>query len=458
MWSNAFLMRRPGSWCAERILSFGFICFIFLAMPLTGFAASYDRIVAKVNDEIITISGLGERMKAEVARYRQAGALESLPPKEQFMQMILDKMIDEKLQIQDGKTLGVSVDEENVLKALDDIKKANNINDDQLGELLKSESTSLDEYKDTIRRQIMVSKVIGFQVNNRTKVSEKDAQKYYRKHRKEYLQQGKVHARHILFIIDDALTPEQIAVKEKTAKEVKARLNKGENFEKLAKQYSEDISASNGGDLGWLERGKMVIELENAIFSLKVGETSDLIRTPYGLHIVKVEKVKSGGPRPFKEVQEEITNKLRAEKYQKNYESYMNDLRQAAFIEKSLNGKPAKQKRVRKNTSRSAKLSNKKKLKRSGRKTARRSQPKTKRKVDPNDILPPLSVSKPKKSATPQLEVAERIKTPSSEAKTRVPSFKNVQQALKKIKKMRDEKVISEAEYQEKKKALLSKL
>ncbi|QPJ63449.1 MAG: hypothetical protein G3M70_16845 [Candidatus Nitronauta litoralis] len=418
-----------------------------------------DRVVAKVNDEIITLSGLEERLTAEVNRYRQAGMLDKLP-KEGLEEMMLDRMVDEKLQIQDGKKLGMSVEEEQIMKALDDIKRSNKIDDYQLEEMLSKESTTMEQYKETIRKQILVSKVVGFQVKNRTKVSEKEVRDYFRKHRKDFSLSPKVKARHILFILDEGLTKEQKDQKKQTAAQVKQMLDNGEKFEELAKKYSEDVSASEGGDLGYLERGKMVIDLENVIFSLKAGEVSDLVRTPYGIHIVKVDAVKPGGTKPFEEVRPEIENVLKSKKFQTNYESYMRDLRKSAFIEKLLDGKKPPEKKRRSRLARRGpqkeKLPPLKNRKSSGVRPGK-SSGSQKKKIDPDSIFAPLTVSVKGKSAA-QHQVAEKVEKKSKPVSKSKSRFAKVQRELKRIKKMRDDNIISEADYQKKKKQLLSKL
>lgn len=127
------------------------------------------------------------------------------------------------------------------------------------------------------------------------KVTEKELKEYYDNYK------PKIRASHIL--VKD----------EKTAKEVKAKLDKGEDFAKLAKEYSQDPgSASNGGDLGWFGPGKMVKEFEEAAYKLKVGEVSDPVKTDYGYHIIKVtdkEKKKS-----FNEMKDEIAFEVKRNK------------------------------------------------------------------------------------------------------------------------------------------------
>lgn len=143
------------------------------------------------------------------------------------------------------------------------------------------------------------------------KVTDEELKKYYNEYK------PKVRASHIL--VDD----------EKTAKEIKAKLEKGEDFAKLAKQYSKDTgSAQNGGDLGWFGPGKMVEEFEKAAYTLNVGEISNPVKTQFGYHIIKVtdkEKKKS-----FDEMREEIEyevkkSKLDTSKVQSKLDELMKD-------------------------------------------------------------------------------------------------------------------------------------
>ncbi|MFQ5482372.1 MAG: peptidylprolyl isomerase [Nitrospinaceae bacterium] len=440
-----------------------------------------DRVVAKVDDEIITWSALVERMNAEMLRFAQLQRTD-LPPKDKMMMELLDRMIDEKLQIQDGKNLGISVDDESVMKMIEDVKKSNNLSEGQLEEMLARESTTIERYKQVIRDRIMVSKVMGFQVKNRTKVSDREIKVYYQRHRKEYWTPPKIQARHILFILDDKVTAEQRRFKEAKAREVLKRVRAGESFESLAREFSEDVSASSGGDLGVVERGKMVPEFEKAVFSLKAGEVSGLVKTPYGLHIVKADRLVPGQAKPLADVKRQIEQTLMMKKFDKAYESYMADLRKTAFIEKKLFDEKKTRKRIRSprrnqisGVSRQARGGARKKMlqrrRQPGSQKARgasggsamqpqKSRPK--RKIHPDEILPPLTIKPPGKRSHKQHEVAsrqvERAPAPKAAGKPRVSRIDSIQQELKKIKRLRDENEISETEYLKKKRELLKNL
>ena len=113
-------------------------------------------------------------------------------------------------------------------------------------------------------------------------------------------------------------------------------LRSGKDFAALAKKYSEDVSAHSGGSIGVVEQGTMVSEFEEAAFRLKVGEVSKIIKTSYGLHIIKCDKVFSGFTKPLNRVKEDIKSLLRDQNQKQAYENWIEDLKKSAYIEISL--------------------------------------------------------------------------------------------------------------------------
>jgi len=165
-------------------LRFWAACAVFiLAGTPSAFAMTLDRIAAKVGGEIITLSSVLERSQAELARKGRSGD-NNIPPPEEFMPKILDQMIDEKLQTQEAKKIGITVNDESIQAALDEIKENNNITEEQLEAMLKNENSSIERYRDTIRDQILVTRVMNYEVLNRVSVSDRDIKKYYRVNQK----------------------------------------------------------------------------------------------------------------------------------------------------------------------------------------------------------------------------------------------------------------------------------
>lgn len=145
---------------------------------------------------------------------------------------------------------------------------------------------------------------------NQINIPESQLKAYYQENMDRYKTDKKVKARHILFRLDEDKSSEE-KVRQK-ALEVLEKARKGEDFEALARAYSEDPSAEHGGDLGYFSKGQMVEPLEEAAFELEKGELSDLVKTRFGYHIIKLEDIQEAGVRPFEEVRDEISDRLRS--------------------------------------------------------------------------------------------------------------------------------------------------
>src|SRR5207253_11059673 len=160
------------------------------------------------------------------------------------------------------------------------------------------------------------------------KVTDDELRQYYDQHRAEYTLPERVKAQHILFKTQEK-TPEEIEKIKEKARQVLERAKKGEDFGSLAKQFSEDTTASAGGDLGDFGRGQMVPEFERVAFSLGVGAISDLVQSQFGIHIIKVTGKQEARERPFEELKEAIRPIVETRKA----EQKANDLAQQAAVD-----------------------------------------------------------------------------------------------------------------------------
>ena len=153
-------------------------------------------------------------------------------------------------------------------------------------------------------------------------MSDADLQRMYTQNQEAFRTPERVKARHILFKTQGKTPAEDAAIKAK-AEGILKQIRAGADFAKLAKENSEDGSAAAGGDLGdWITHGQMVPEFDKAIFSQKIGETSDLVKTMFGDHIIQVTAKQEGGVRPFAEVKDQLLEQARKER--------VNDLMQLA--------------------------------------------------------------------------------------------------------------------------------
>lgn len=299
----------------------------------------FDRVVAKVNSEIITFSSIEER--ASILKQKYRSDLEN-HSEEEILRESLDMLVEEKLQLQQGKKMGLEVDDSAVDAALKDIEVKNGLEEGQLAVMLESEGRSIESYKNHIRDQILVSKITRFELGSRINISERKIAKYYHEKQKEFWEPGKARVRHILILSEKNAPANKKQEKIQQIKKILAELKDGKDFAEAAKEYSEDISASSGGDVGFVEKGKMVPEFENAVYRLKEGEISDVVETEYGYHLIKAEEIQKGRTLPLREVKNKIQYILSGKKQKSAFEDWMKELRESAFIEISLFDDPKK--------------------------------------------------------------------------------------------------------------------
>lgn len=414
---------------------FAGLLFMVLGIPDSAETKVFDRVVAKVNNEIITLSSVEER--AGVLKQKYGKDLKSTSEKE-ILQEALNMIVEEKLQIQEGKKMGLEVDDAAVEAALENIRKTNNIAEGQLEAMLESEGRSMESYKDHVRDQIIVSKITRFELGGRLNISDKSIAKYYHDNQKEFWQLGKARAKHILLLVEKDLPEVSKNKKFLQAKKILGEIKAGKDFSEAAKEYSEDISASSGGDIGFVEKGKMVPEFEKAVFSLKEGEISDIVVTEYGYHIVKVEEVLPGKTLPFKEIKERIRQILAGKKQKSVYDEWIKELKKSSFIEISLFDEPEKNRNT--NLSNSKKYSNNANFP-----------------LEPNEIVEGSEKKQKLQEKWKEMyKSVEKSKTLTKNSSSS--SFESMEQKLERIKKLRSQNKITEAEYQKRKQRLLNDL
>ncbi len=155
-------------------------------------------------------------------------------------------------------------------------------------------------------------------IEDKVNVTDKEVKAYYEQHKSEFQEPAQVRARHILVKVPANADKKAWAEAKKKAEKIRAKALKGEDFAKLAKEYSDDPgSKSRGGDLGYFQKGRMVPEFEKAAFSLKVGQISKPVKTTFGYHIIKLEDKKPSRQESFKDVQQRIRQQLTREKQRK---------------------------------------------------------------------------------------------------------------------------------------------
>ena len=296
-----------------------------------------DRIVAVVNGEVITLSEL-HRAFAPYAAHIEANY--KGPDKEAFLKQnqaaFLQRMIDQMLIEQEAKKPGVgiaAVKDEEVMGMVKDMLAKNRLTMQDYLKKLAEEGKTLESAKQEIRGQMLRMRLLRREVQSRILVTDEEIGEYYDKPREDYEGREAVHIRQIFLPVPEGADSGARDRVRAEANQLRERILKGERFEVMAARYSRGPAASEGGDIGFVERGVMMPEVEKAAFSLPVGEVSEVLETEAGFLLLVVVDKKGAGLKPLPVVRDEIKAKIEDEKVNKKYDEWMAELRKKSFID-----------------------------------------------------------------------------------------------------------------------------
>ncbi|MBW0928557.1 peptidylprolyl isomerase [Priestia megaterium] len=275
---------------------------IIAAVAIGAVAMNKSKVVATVGDEKITKDQLYDALLA------QGGS------------SVLDSLIEQKVISKEAAKQNIKVTDKEINAELENLKSQYG-GEDALNQALASSGVKLSELKKDLKTNIEAKKMVESTIN----IKDSEMKSYFNQNKDSLATEAQVKASHIL------------VADEKTAKEVKAKLDKGEDFAKLAKEYSTDTaSKSNGGDLGYFKKGDMVKTFANKAFSMKVNEVSDPVKTEYGYHIIKVTGKKEAQKATYENSKAKIKQTLLDQKYQTEYPTWLQKLKKKYDITNKL--------------------------------------------------------------------------------------------------------------------------
>lgn len=282
-------------------------------------AAIVNRIVATVDGEPITTFQVDSFIRANV-RGADPATVSAEDRKK-----VLDMLINDLIVDLESSKLGVGASNEEVNAYIEQIKKQNSLDDEKLAAALQQQGLTPETYKIQVKKEIQRSQLLARNVRSQVNVTPEDVQKFYDEHKNQFSEADAVTVRHIFFAIpQEGGQPAMQALGEK-AKRAYGRLQGGEPFENVARSMSEGPDASQGGLLGTLKKGEMRPELEQVAFSLREGQYSQPVQSPYGLHILYVEERKAGTAVPLETVQEQIKERLYAQAVEQRFQQWVTD-------------------------------------------------------------------------------------------------------------------------------------
>jgi len=287
-----------------------------------------ERIIARVNNEIITQHQYEEeqaKLREQLSQQYSGAELEA-QVREQSKNLLRD-LIDESLMVQKAKDLDINV-ETDVVKQLDEIRKKNNLATlEDLETAVEKEGLNYEDYKDQIRRNLLMREVMGREIGSRIQLSSADERKYYEAHKEEFKSPGMVRLGQIL-VSTEKRKPDEA---EKRANEALAELKAGQRFAEVAKKYSDGASAEQGGDVGFMKEGTLAPEIAAVVGKLDVNDFSNPIQTKYGYIILKVLERYSPGIPKFEEVEQRVEEVLYEQQMAPRYRDYLTRLRKESY-------------------------------------------------------------------------------------------------------------------------------
>lgn len=275
------------------------------------------QVVAEVNGAKIT----GDRFLAEYSRFKkrlniQHGKDEGL--EKELRNGLMDNLMRDVLLEQEAAKAGIKITPEVEEEELQSMLKGNT--PARLQVILQEQGQSYEEWKASVKQNLIVERLLKQKISPLVQLPESEIKEYYDSHIDEFRKEAQAHVLHIL-------CPSSIE-----ADRAKMDLTKGKKFEDVAKSVSKSPEAANGGDLGFIGKGQMPKELDEAIFRLGLNQVSKVIESPYGFHLLKVTEFSKPRLLAFAEAKDGIHKRLFQEKLERKFEEWFQEIKKAAQI------------------------------------------------------------------------------------------------------------------------------
>ena len=310
---------------------------VVLFLPTTVSAKVIEQLIAVIDGEPYTLTNFGAYAKTKLGREFPTGDLNQIndADREVLEQFITDKLLESEI-----REAGIKVVDEDIDHYIEQIKSRNRLTEEQLTTALSREGHTMAAYRAVVKSELEKNEIINRQVRQKVNITNDDVERYYKVNGKSYRSDERAHIRHILISLPKEATAEQIQEAVDKASDLRNRALAGEDFAKLAREFSQGAGQAAGGDIGWIKRGTLIGELEEVAFGkLSVGEISEPFRTSMGIHIVRLEARDGGTVLPLTTVAPKIKEELYAKAFdEKRIKWEKTDLRRKHRVDVKLPG------------------------------------------------------------------------------------------------------------------------
>lgn len=293
-----------------------------------------DRIVAVVNEEIVTLSELDSATSALLSGLKEGEVARDLPGDPlKARDYVLDNLIERALMRQGAEKAGIKVSERAVTLAIKEVLKTNNITEDELRRTLLENGLTMDEYREQLREEILQTKFMQSEFRSGIAISRAEEEEFYMQNASEFTAPASYRLRLIYLALPKSGDKE---VLKKKVDAVTGGLNEGTEFSELAAAYSDGPATDRGGDIGFIRSGEIDPVIEEAISALEVGEVAGPINigeNAEGVNFFQLVEMRPSGVMPFKDVRRNIKGFLYQQRMQENYDFWIADAIRSSYIE-----------------------------------------------------------------------------------------------------------------------------
>jgi peptidyl-prolyl cis-trans isomerase SurA len=313
--------------------TFLFLFLLLQAAPAVG-KQLVDRVIAVVNDEVITQSEFDLIFRPIYEQIRKAYRGSNLEEELQATRLkLLNQLIEDKLVYQEAKKLGVEVLDSEIFEQVENFQSQFPDDETYQAELNRVGLTR-GALEEQFRERLTIARLHRQIIHGRVVVSPVEVEKFYKENAEKFVRADQIDVWSITIRKSEEAVQKGITdeVKQGRAAELLAELNGGAEFGELAKQASEDLHAEKGGHVGYIERGNFVQDIDDMLFALEENSHSEVVETERGYHIFKVTGKQPGAALTFEEVKEKIEDQLFRKKAHERFMSWMEKLKKKSYI------------------------------------------------------------------------------------------------------------------------------
>jgi peptidyl-prolyl cis-trans isomerase SurA len=295
------------------------------------FAEVCNRVVAIVNDEVITLHELNKKIKEMTGLAPEDLKLQGKGAYLATRRRILEFLIDERISQEKIKEMGIKVSDRQVDATIEKVKRDNQWTHEDLLYRLEKQGLTFEKYRERMKRDLERMNLIEFEVKSKIIIREEMIGEFYEKHKEEFSREDKVHLAGIFLTWKNPEDEEERGRVREKAKEIFAKLRSGENFGELARRFSEGPGADEGGDLGVFRTDQLEPNLREMIESMSEGGVGDPIIRENGIQIVQLIKREKGSMKTLPEVRDAIYAILYRQEVNKRYNAWIKELRENSY-------------------------------------------------------------------------------------------------------------------------------